>query len=172
MLFNKVFMSGDCSNRDGYLLRKAVRAVVVHRNKLLLISTNRGDYKFPGGGIEHGESHSEALVREVLEETGYHVNKVHELLGVTSERRPDIYDSTKIFEMVSYYYRCDIGNVQEPQTLCGYEIELEMAPVWLSIQEALAENQQVIAKNDDVNPWLERESYVMRELHNKYLVVG
>lgn len=27
-------------------------------------------YKFPGGGIEPGECHEEALVRETLEETG------------------------------------------------------------------------------------------------------
>jgi len=34
-------------------------------------SQKYGEYKFPGGGIERNETHAEALIREVMEETGY-----------------------------------------------------------------------------------------------------
>ena len=40
-------------------------------NKLLLIEGDEGEIKLPGGGIEGNESDHEALIREVMEETGY-----------------------------------------------------------------------------------------------------
>ena len=50
--------------------RHAVRAIIIQDNKILMVHTNKGDYKFPGGGIKKAESHEEALRREVIEETG------------------------------------------------------------------------------------------------------
>ena len=32
--------------------RTAVRGVIHYQNKILMVQTNRGDYKFPGGGME------------------------------------------------------------------------------------------------------------------------
>ncbi len=49
--------------------RSAVRAVICRGRELLMVySANVGDYKFPGGGVDSGESHAQALAREVLEE--------------------------------------------------------------------------------------------------------
>ena len=36
--------------------RTAVRGVIHYQNKILMVQTNRGDYKFPGGGMEEGET--------------------------------------------------------------------------------------------------------------------
>ena len=48
--------------------RNAVRAVILRGQELLMIySANVGDYKFPGGGVNKGETHKQALVREVKE---------------------------------------------------------------------------------------------------------
>ncbi|MBI6015060.1 NUDIX domain-containing protein, partial [Clostridium perfringens] len=47
-------------------------------NLILLDISNRGDYKFPGGGVEKGETPEETLRREVQEETGYILNEVKE----------------------------------------------------------------------------------------------
>lgn len=58
--------------------REAVRAVILFEQKLLLIRTIRGDYKFPGGGRKKAEGLKEALAREVREETGYIVTAVKE----------------------------------------------------------------------------------------------
>ena len=46
--------------------RNAVRAIISNeQGNLLLIKSNLGDYKFPGGGIEEGENEKQALIREI-----------------------------------------------------------------------------------------------------------
>jgi mutator protein MutT len=51
-----------------------VGAVVIHEGRVLLIRRGkeplRGRWVIPGGAVESGETLQEALVREVLEETG------------------------------------------------------------------------------------------------------
>lgn len=52
-------------------IRPSVRSIVIHENKVAMVhSIKYNYYKFPGGGIEAGESHADALIRETLEETG------------------------------------------------------------------------------------------------------
>lgn len=167
MIFNKVLASEDCYNKDSHFCRHAVRAIVLKDNKLLMIYTCKGDYKFPGGGIEQGESHYEALRREVIEETGYHIEKVSELVGVVIEKKPDDFDSTKIFEMRSYYYLCYIGRRQIEQTLDDYEAEQDFKPIWISLNEALEKNYELIKNyKNALNSWAIRETFVMQELKN------
>ena len=45
--------------------RTAVRGIITHGSKILMVHTGRGDYKFPGGGMEPRESVNETLMREV-----------------------------------------------------------------------------------------------------------
>ena len=47
------------------IARKAVRAILFRGQSVLMVSSRQGDYKFPGGGVEPGESEREALKREV-----------------------------------------------------------------------------------------------------------
>lgn len=67
-------------------LRVAAYAVIERRGKILLTHWRRGHlhgWTLPGGGIESGEDPKDAVVREVLEETGLNA-KVGRLLGVDS----------------------------------------------------------------------------------------
>lgn len=57
-----------------------VGAVVVHERRVLLVQRGtepaKGRWSIPGGLIEVGELLSEAVTREVLEETGMHVEPI------------------------------------------------------------------------------------------------
>lgn len=173
MIINKVLTIGDCSNRDRYVYRQAVRAVVFKDNKLLVIHTNKGDYKFPGGGIEQEENHNDALIREVREEAGLQVKRVKDLIGVIIEQRPDIVEPMTIFEMKSYYYLCEVDSRQEEQALDEYEAEQEFTPAWISLDEALSKNKELIEHTKyGLNPWVIREAYVMQELKDTFLIGG
>ena len=63
--------------------------LIIRENKIALIKKARGGYKglldIPGGGIEHGESPEETLIREIKEEAGADVLN-YELLDVKSNR--------------------------------------------------------------------------------------
>lgn len=67
-------------------LRVAAYAVVERRGRLLLTHWRRGHmhgWTLPGGGLEDGEDPRDAVVREVLEETGLDA-RVGRLLGIDS----------------------------------------------------------------------------------------
>lgn len=67
-------------------LRVAAYAVVERRGRILLTHWRRGHlhgWTLPGGGLESGEDPRDAVVREVLEETGLDA-RVGKLLGVDS----------------------------------------------------------------------------------------
>ena len=68
------------------------------RGRVLMIRSPRRDWEFPGGQVEEGESLTDALRREVLEETGitvsvvyraytFDANEVHTEYTVYEERR-------------------------------------------------------------------------------------
>lgn len=54
-------------------VRKAVRAVALENDKVLLLFDNKKDYySLPGGGVDDGDITDEkAILRELVEETGY-----------------------------------------------------------------------------------------------------
>lgn len=63
----------------------AVGAIVIENDKLLMVQRandpGKGLWSLPGGRVEHGEYLSDALSREVLEETGLRVEP-GELVGI------------------------------------------------------------------------------------------
>jgi 8-oxo-dGTP pyrophosphatase MutT (NUDIX family) len=145
--------------------RHAVRAVVRRGEHLLMVrSTVAGDYKFPGGGIEAGESPAEALTREVREECGVAV--VH-LAGtptiVVEERRPGL-EAGVILSMRSSYHECVVDHDHDhPRDLDPYEADLGFEPAWVTVDDAVRGNEEVLA-HGCAQPWVARELAVLRVL--------
>jgi 8-oxo-dGTP diphosphatase len=72
--------------------RIATDGIVVRDHKILLVRRKkqpfRGRWALPGGFVEYGEKTEDAVVREVLEETGLET-KVDRLAGVYSDPNRD-----------------------------------------------------------------------------------
>lgn len=164
--------------------RMAVRGVIHYQNKLLLVETNRGDYKFPGGGMEAGETEKEALLREITEETGYVDINIGPEIGRTFEQNidtecaadpekgePEIY-----FQMESHYYECWLlSEKRAPGVMDDYEEKLGFHATFLTIGEAYQRNADLLQKTAGRDkrkysefvkeiPWLERETKVLAKL--------
>lgn len=63
------------SNYEGNT-RISVKAIIIHQGKILLIrykSDTDEWYTLPGGGQLFGETIGQTMIRECLEETGYHI---------------------------------------------------------------------------------------------------
>jgi 8-oxo-dGTP pyrophosphatase MutT (NUDIX family) len=57
-ILTEIHRSSGVNTAGKTVHRTAVRAVILRGHDLLMFhSTNVGDYKFPGGGMEEGESH-------------------------------------------------------------------------------------------------------------------
>ena len=68
----ELFIDAKNYKPDGSVFhRTAARAILQKGNLYLFVSTKSGEYKFPGGGVEHGESLEEAVLREVREAVSY-----------------------------------------------------------------------------------------------------
>ena len=146
--------------------RLAVRALIWREDHLLMVySGKNGDYKFPGGGVEDGESLTEALIREVREECGCSVENVGELWGTTTEIRPAFSDDPfRFFCMDSHYYVCTINREKASLQLDAYEHELDMKPVWVQVKTALTANHSLLLPPSKPMPWVQRETKMLERL--------
>lgn len=59
---------------EDFINRNSVYGVMAQNGCVLMVQDSKsGRWELPGGGVESGESELEALMREVLEETGLHI---------------------------------------------------------------------------------------------------
>jgi 8-oxo-dGTP diphosphatase len=132
------------------------------RKELLMIySPVNGDYKFPGGGVDVGESHHEALRREIREESGAALTRVTEELGKVVEYAHAIEPDFETFKMTSYYYFCEINGEMGAQNLDDYEANLGFQPVWVAIETALETNKGILAEEKPSPRWVPREIFIL-----------
>lgn len=141
----------DYDENGTRVYRPSVRAIIMAEdNKIALVhSRNHHYYKFPGGGIEEGESHAEALVREVKEEVGLSVvlDSIKEFGNVLRVQKgnegPNI-----IFEQENFYYTCAVETEVGRQNLDDYEEEAQFELKTVTLDEAIRENAEY--KCDDL----------------------
>lgn len=93
--------------------RFGVYSLLTYKNRFILIKKGKGPYKgrwdLPGGKIDFGETPKEALIREIMEETGLKVRsaKLIDAIGynkVTEE---------EIFHHVGIIYRCEAKSIKK-----------------------------------------------------------
>lgn len=161
-----LYRQPDLDRSGTTLVRKAYRAIIFEDGKLLLVhSAKYGEYKFPGGGQNTGESPVAVLRREVAEETGRRLDAKIVPFGSTMEYARDFEGKFDIFQQVSYYYLCRVRGEAGPTALEDYEIEYGYSPVWISPEEAFDHNLAVPAH--DRIPWKERDTRVLGLLIGK-----
>ncbi|MFW6356298.1 MAG: NUDIX domain-containing protein [Spirochaetota bacterium] len=147
-------------------VRHAVRAVAGTASRLLMIRSgvNR-DYKFPGGGVDAGETHADALRREIMEECGLALTEIGRKIAEVTEHGLSIHDPNEGFQMVSHYYLCSVDETERfAQCLEAYEERLQFAPVWISLDDALRNNRSLLDGSADLPRWTQRETWVLAAL--------
>ena len=117
-LLREIFRQNGLNIEDKTIHRDAVRGIIIQHGKLLMIySTKNGDYKFPGGGVEHGETYKNALIREIQEECGATVVHIEGAFGKVIEYNSAVEQEYDVFKMTSRYYVCHVNSEFNGQNL-------------------------------------------------------
>ena len=145
--------------------RDSARSIVIRNGKIAMIHSLKYDYyKFPGGGMEDGESPVEAMIRETREEAGLIVlpESVREYGCVHRVQRSDL-DPAERFVQDNFYYLCEAADGLAAQDLDDYEAEESYRLEFVDPAAAIQKNRSV--KNSPYNPLMfEREARVLELL--------
>ncbi len=145
--------------------RDSARSIIIRNGKIAMIHSQKYDYyKFPGGGIENGESPMEAMIRETREEAGLTVlpETVKEYGYVHRIQKSD-YSPAECFVQDNYYYLCDAVGGQAAQNLDEYEKQESYQLEYIEPALAIAKNRRV--RESPHNPMMfEREARVLEML--------
>lgn len=146
-------------------VRPSVRSIIIRDGKVAMVYSQLYDYyKFPGGGIERGETQQQALIRETAEESGLRViaDTIREygcVHRVESSDKPGI----SMFIQDNFYYICDAEPNPGEQTLDDYEERERFTLEFVSAEHAIDVN-----RNHEHGPknkrMLEREARVLEML--------
>ena len=143
--------------------RPSARGIIIQDGKIAMVHSRKYDYyKFPGGGIEGNERKEEALIREVLEETGLCViresiteyGQVHRIQKGTKE---------DIFVQDNYYFLCSVEDDVKPQNLDEYESDEGFVLAYVSPELAADKNRKSIV-DEFSKVMLERDAKVLELL--------
>ena len=151
--------------------RPSVRAIILSGGKVGMVYSQKYNYyKFPGGGIESGEDHISALVRETLEEVGLCVirDSVREF-GYVHRLQFDYTGTADIFVQDNYYYLCEVEDRASEQSLDGYEADERFTLRFVSPADAIATNRGCDHGPKDPR-MIERESRVLELLSQENII--
>lgn len=122
-------------------VRPSVRAVIVRDGRIAMVhSLLYNYYKFPGGGIEPGETHRDCLIRETLEEAGLSVLP-ESIQAYGAVRRVEKLDENTAFEQDNYYYLCQADRDIRLQRLDAYEAEERFTLEFVEPETAIHTNR-------------------------------
>ena len=163
LLFNIGTESYD--NGLKVVIRPSARSIIIRQGRIAMVHSLKYDYyKFPGGGIESGESRIDALIRETAEEAGLTVipDSIREYGCVhrVQERERDVLIQD------NFYYVCSAEDGKIAQALDDYEADERFTPVWTDPHTAIRANR--LPGHGPKSPtMLEREAKVLETLINE-----
>ena len=151
--------------------RNSARSIIIRNGKIAMIHSLKYDYyKFPGGGIEPGESDIDVLIRETAEEAGLTVvpDTIREY-GYVHRIQKSTVEEDEYFIQDNYYYLCDVEEGVRPQKLDDYESEEHFTLEYVKPETAILSN-----RTKDHGPkdpvMLEREARVLEMLLSEGLI--
>ncbi len=113
-------------------LVSSVRALVFRDESILLMHNVDGSHIHPGGRVEAGESHLDALRRELVEEAGVKITDVHPL-GFMHLRHKTPKPPNYPFLYPDFYWPIFVaecaGDSEETQVQDDYELSSEFVPI-------------------------------------------
>ena len=124
-------------------VRNSARSLILRGGRIAMVHSVKYDYyKFPGGGIEEGETPAQAMIRETREEAGLIVipASVKEYGSVLRVQR-GLKDVTRRFVQDNFYYLCAVSDEVVPQTLDRYESEEGFTLEWADPAKVIAVNR-------------------------------
>lgn len=159
----KIFGTSDPNLKT--VRRESVRGILMDPDGTLHMVTSSlyQDCCFPGGGIEEGEDCVDALIREVMEETGYAVDPASiQPFGRVDQFLHNGFFGANEMHLINYFYLCRGTRVADP-TPTENEKNEGVAPVSVTLEEALAMNR---ALADTDYHWVPRETIVLELLQS------
>ena len=153
---------GNCTHS---FVRNSARSIIIINKKIAMIhSLKYGYYKFPGGGIENGESPIDAMIRETREESGLVVKpRTIKEYGYVHRIQKSDSDETECFVQDNYYYLCETEECVVPQELDAYESKETYTLEFVDPEIAIKKNRSVA--QTPYNPMMfEREARVLELL--------
>ncbi|MCR5837968.1 MAG: NUDIX domain-containing protein [Lachnospiraceae bacterium] len=147
--------------------RPSVRGVIIRGDKIALVHSLKFDYyKFPGGGMDEGETYEDTLIREVREESGLVViPSTIEEYGIFLKKEKGKYED--LFIQESYYYFCEAEQEVVPQEMDDDEREERFTLEWVDPEFAIETNLTHSHEGKDntlaIN-MMKREAKVLRML--------
>lgn len=118
------FIRNLFEQEEGYATPKVdVRAAVFQQDKILLVKEREdGCWTLPGGWVDVGESPSEAIVREVCEESGY-LTKTVKLLALYDRNHPRHNHPPMRHHVYKLFFRCELIGGTPAENLETSEVE-------------------------------------------------
>lgn len=161
----------DYENCTHSFVRNSARSIIISNKKIAMIHSMKYDYyKFPGGGIENGESPITAMIRETREEAGLVVKtETVKEYGYVHRIQKSDKEATECFIQDNYYYLCEAEDEMVVQHLDNYESEENYVLEFVEPQIVITKNRNVISS--PYNPLMfEREARVTELLVSEGLL--